>query len=93
MRGNDGFFLTAHGVKDGGREIGEALADAGAGFDDEMFAAGEGIGDGDGHLLLLRAVFEIAGFRENAAGRKEGFDLFDEVGVGAGGLGISDGDH
>ena len=59
MRGNDGFFLLRHGEEDGGNEIGEGFAHAGAGFDGEVFAILQGARDGHGHLLLLRAELEV----------------------------------
>jgi hypothetical protein len=43
-----------------GHEIGERLADAGAGLDQKLAAAGNCIGDGLGHLQLLRPGF-VAG--------------------------------
>jgi len=53
-------------VEDGGNEVGEGFTHARAGFDDDATAAFESAGHGDGHLLLLRAVFEIGGQREFA---------------------------
>ena len=55
-----------------GQKIGEGFAGAGAGFDDEMAALGEGALDGLGHFKLAGAVFVGQGrTREDAAGRKE----------------------
>ena len=43
-------------VLDGGNEVGETFADAGAGFDDEVLAKGERPLDRVGHRELLRAM-------------------------------------
>ncbi len=55
-----------------GQQVGEGLAGAGAGLDDQVAALGEGALDGLGHLELAGAV--LVGqrrTRENAAGREE----------------------
>ena len=56
----------------GGQQVGEGFAGAGARLDDEMAALGKGLLDGLGHLELAGTVFvgeRRAG--ENAAGREE----------------------
>src|SRR5262249_18302002 len=45
--------------EDGGHQVGERLAGAGAGFDDEVFTLGQGRFHGLGHLHLAGAMFEI----------------------------------
>ncbi len=47
------------GRQDGRHEIGEALAHAGAGLDDEMMAVRDGVGDGIGHGQLFVAMFVV----------------------------------
>ena len=59
-------------VRRGGQQIGEGLAGAGAGLDDEVAALGEGALDGFGHFELAGPVFiGQRRTRQNAAGRKE----------------------
>jgi hypothetical protein len=54
-------------------QVGEGLAGAGAGLDDQMAALFEGALDGFGHVELAGAVFVgERGLREDAAGREEG---------------------
>ena len=56
----------------GGQQVGEGFAGAGAGFDDEVAPLGEGALDGLGHFQLAGAV--LVGQRragEDAAGREE----------------------
>ncbi len=56
----------------GGQQVGEGLAGAGAGFDDEVALLGESALDGLGHLELARAVLVgQRGSRKDAAGREE----------------------
>ena len=52
--------LLADGGQDGGDEVGKALADAGAGLDHEMVLVGDGLGDGLGHVELLRPRLVVA---------------------------------
>ena len=83
VRGDDDpEVLVGRGGEDGRHEIGEALAHARACFDEQMLPLHQRPRHGHGHLLLLRPIFEIARFREDAAGRKDLFDLRDEVGGG-----------
>src|SRR4051812_42591073 len=67
MGGNDDAFLIADREVDGGQEIGEGLAHAGAGFDEEVMALGEGLFDSRRHFKLLGtmlvAVAEASGDR------------------------------
>ena len=44
-------------VRKRGQQVGESFAGAGAGFDDEVAALGEGMLDGFGHFVLAGAVF------------------------------------
>ena len=56
----------------GGQQVSQRLAGAGAGLDDQMAAFGEGALDGFGHLQLARTV--LIGqrrARQDAAGREE----------------------
>lgn len=85
-RDHHALFLL-HRELDGRQKIGERLAHAGAGLDEQMMAFGERAFDGGGHLKLLRsrlvAIAEASG---------DGCALGEEVG-GAGGwhsLGIAD---
>jgi hypothetical protein len=57
--GDDDAFFVFDGEVDGGQEIGEGFADAGAGLDEEMMVLGEGFLDGGGHLQLLGTEFEL----------------------------------
>ena len=47
------FLPVLGGGEDGRDEVGEALADAGAGLDDQVARPLDGLGDGVGHLELL----------------------------------------
>ena len=93
VRGDDGFFLFLHGEEDGGNQVGEAFADARAGLHCEMLAMFERARHGHGHLLLLRAEFEIFGARQNAGGREYFLDLFYEVMVASVRLRFDNADH
>ena len=73
------FFSSAKSVA--GHEIGERLADAGAGLDDEMALLFERLRDRRGHLLLLRAIFEIPRLREQAVRCKNRPDPLDKIAV------------
>jgi hypothetical protein len=59
------------GGQERGDKIGEALADAGAGLDHEMAALGNGLGDGVGHLKLLRPCLIVAQPLRDGAVRAE----------------------
>lgn len=63
---------AVEGVDDAGHEVGEALADTGAGLDDQVAASGECGCDGGGHLALLGAKLEVLGLGEAAARPKKG---------------------
>ena len=60
-----GVFVVARarglfaGRQDGRHEVGEALADAGAGLDDEVMAVRDGVGNGIGHSQLFVAMFVV----------------------------------
>ena len=70
--GDDDALLTFAGQAQGWQEVGEGLACAGAGFDDEVAFFLEGLFYGLGHLVLAAAVFEgQRGSREDATGREE----------------------
>jgi hypothetical protein len=55
------------GRQDGGNEIGEAFANAGAGLGYEMMPGGDRAGDGIGHFELLRAMLVVGQPRGDAA--------------------------
>jgi len=93
VRGDDRLFLVLHREEDRGNEVGEAFADAGAGFDGEMFALLERARHRDGHLLLLRAKLEVFRARQNATLGEYLLDLFYQVVVGSRGLRFDDADH
>ena len=81
-------LLALAGEAQGGQKIGEGLAGAGAGFDDEVALVFEGFFDGAGHLVLAVAVLEgERGAGEDAAGGEEVV----EGGDFAGGVGVADG--
>ena len=64
--------MALAGEAEGGQKVGEGLAGAGAGFDDEVTLFLEGGFDGAGHLVLAAAVLEgEGGAGEDAAGREE----------------------
>ena len=70
--GDDDALLALAREAQGGQEVGEGLAGAGAGFDDEVALVVEGLLDGSGHLVLAGAVLEgERGAREKAAGGEE----------------------
>ena len=89
--GDDGLFLLRDGEEDGGDEVGEGFAHAGAGLDGEVAAVLQGAGHGHGHLLLLGAELEVLRARQNALGGKDFGDLGDQV--GAGGLDVGERNH
>ena len=76
---DDGFFVLADSVKDGRDEVGQAFADACAGLDDEVLAAFQRLGHGDGHLLLFRAKLKILRLRQQAACGKKLLDHDDQI--------------
>ena len=59
--GDDDALLVLAGAAEGWEEVGEGFAGAGAGFDDEMAAVGEGLLDLLGHEVLAGAVLEGEG--------------------------------
>ena len=73
MGGNDELTILVHRVDDAGNQVGEALADTGAGFEQQRAILGDRGAHGARHLLLLRAVFQFQdvaqrpGFREDVA--------------------------
>ena len=70
--GDDDALLVLAGAAEGGQKIGEGFAGAGAGFDDEVAAVGEGLLDLFGHEVLAGAVLEGEGrVGEDAAGMEE----------------------
>ena len=70
--GDDDALLLVAGTAERGQKVGEGFAGAGAGFDDEMAAVGEGLLDGLGHGVLAGAVLESErGFCKDAAGGEE----------------------
>ena len=58
-------------AEDGGNEIGERLAGAGAGFGEQHAAVGEDVGDGRGHLELGRTRLEPVERRRQRTARSE----------------------
>ena len=91
VRRDDGLLTLRDGEQNRWDQIRQALADARAGLDGEMPAVLQGARHGHGHLLLLRAIFEILRARQQARRRKNLLDLRHEV--RAGGLGFNDGNH
>ena len=70
--GDDDALLVLAGAAEGGQQVGEGFAGAGAGFDDEVAVVGEGLLDGLGHGVLAGAVLEgERGVGEEAAGVEE----------------------
>ena len=91
---DDDALLPLAGQAQGGQKIGEGLASAGAGFDDEVALFFECGLDGAGHLVLALAVLEgEGGARENAAGREEIVKRGQVVRVGICGRGDRDGER
>ena len=80
--GDDRFFALGDREENAGDEVAEAFADAGAGFDEEMGSVLQSAGDGDGHLLLLGAEFEIGAAGEDAFLGEEMLDFGEEAGDG-----------
>ncbi len=83
--GDEERAFLSDGVDDAGEEVGEAFSDAGAGFEEERLGGLHAFGDGEGHFLLLGAVFEVEDLLEFAAGGEERFHLAAEVRRGGGG--------
>jgi len=83
VRGDDRFFAIRDGVENARDEVAETLADAGAGFDEQMLLILQCARDSDAHLLLLRAEFEIRAARENALLGKDMLHLLEEAGDGS----------
>ena len=81
VRRDDRLLLFLEGEKRRGHEVGERLAYAGAGFDDEMALLFQRLRDRRGHLLLLRAIFEIPRLREQAVRCKNRPDPLDKIAV------------
>ncbi len=70
--GDDDALVALAREAERGQQVGEGLAGAGAGLDDEVAFVGEGLLDGAGHLILTLAVLEgERGAREHAAGGEE----------------------
>ena len=70
--GDDDALLVLAGAAEGGQEVGESFARAGAGFNDEVAAVGERLLDLLGHRVLAGAVLEGEGrVGEDAAGVEE----------------------
>ncbi len=74
-RDDDAFFVPDRPV-DRGDEIGEAFADAGAGFDDEVMLFGKRLFHRCRHLELLRAMFVslAKAASDRAVGAEDGFE-------------------
>jgi hypothetical protein len=63
-----------------GEQVGERLADAGAGLDEQAAAALQGLGDGAGHLdLSLPVLVALDAAGERAAGAEQGGDLVGQI--------------
>jgi len=72
---DDRLALRAERVEHGGDKVGEGFPDARARLDDDVGAAFQRSGNGARHALLLGAVFERCGAREDARLGKDGLDL------------------
>lgn len=79
MAGDNAGSRGANGVNETGDEVGEAFAHSGAGLEEEGFAGLEGIGDGEGHGVLLGAVVELEDGLEVPAFFEDGLDEWHEV--------------
>jgi hypothetical protein len=79
VRGEDRLLLVRHGIEDRRHQVGQALADAGASLDREVFAVFQSPRHRDRHLLLLGAELEIRRSGQNAFGREYLSDLLDKV--------------
>ena len=81
--GDDDALLAIAGEAEGGEEVGEGFAGAGACFDDEVAVVREGGLDGFGHFVLAGAVLEgERGLGEEAAGGEEGGEGGEVAGLG-----------
>ena len=65
------------GGKNGGHQVGETFAHAGAGFDDQMLALFDGRRHGAGHFQLLGAFFVLLQSSGDASLRPQDFDRID----------------
>jgi len=90
---DDGFLAVGRGEQDRRDQVRQALAHAGSRLDRQVLALHQGLGDGHGHLLLLRAILEILRPGEQAFGRKNLLNLGDQIRVRNAGLGIDEADH
>ena len=79
VRGNDRFFVLLKRKENCRDEISERFSHARARFDHEMSIFLQRLGHGHRHFLLLRPIFEILRFREQAVFRKDRADPFDEI--------------
>jgi hypothetical protein len=79
MAGDNAGSCGANGVNETGDEVGEAFAHSGAGLEEEGFSGLEGIGDGEGHGVLLGAVVELEDGLEVPAFFEDGLDEWHEV--------------
>ena len=79
VRGDDRLLLVGHGIQDRRHQVGQALADARAGLDRQVLAAGQGLRHRHGHFLLLRPELEVLRPRKNALRGKDRRDLLDKV--------------
>ena len=64
--GDDGLAPVFERVGDGGKQVGERLANAGGGLDDKGALPFQCLTDELGHALLLGAIFEVLGRGEDA---------------------------
>ena len=82
---DDAIVFFAEDRLDGRHEVGERLADAGAGLDQQMPFAVDGVGDGVGHLHLLGPALEVGPETGNRAARaKDGGGVHGVIIGGAG---------
>ena len=61
VRAHDRLLLVRHCIEDRRHQVGQALADAGAGLDRQVLTVRQGPRDGYRHFLLLRAELEVPG--------------------------------
>ena len=74
--GHDDALAVGGGVQHRRQQVGDALADAGAAFDDELAALVDGAGDGFEHLGLLGPGLEVGeGCGKDAVGGEQVLDL------------------
>jgi hypothetical protein len=67
MRRDNRLLVGRHGEQNGRDQIGQALADAGAGLDREVPGILQRPRHSHGHFLLLRAILEILCTRQQPA--------------------------